>query len=857
MTTQRTTSDEANDTTGGDRTGRFTRASRWEPLWQDIRYAARGLRRSPGFTAAVVLTLGLGLGANATMFGVVDRLLFRAPAYLSEPGRVHRVYLARTFERDGEQSSSNISYKRYLELTTGATTLDRTAAFFGAEMAIGTGDAAREVRVGTVSASFWSLFDARPVIGRFFTPAEDQTPDGTPVAVLGYAYWRANYGGRADVLGKPVTIGAKIYTIIGVAPEGFNGIAPQQPAAFIPITASTGDLFGGRERGGADRPTYYGSHNTSWMEMLVRRKLGVSVEAATADLTSVYRRSYLDQLTTNTGMRPIDLARPHAVVAPVLRERGPNRGQDTKVATWLVGVAAIVLLIACANVGNLLLARAFGRRREIAVRLALGVSRGQLLRQLVTESLLLAALGGLAGLAIAQWGGGLLQALLLQNVDRPSAFGDAHVLVFTTAAALLAGLLTGLAPALFAGRGDVAATLRSGARGGTYHRSRTRTALLIVQAALSVVLLVGAGLFVRSLRNVRTLDLGYDSDRVLFVTLEMRGVTLQGAGGGQLRRRLLERAEALPFVEHATRTVSVPFYMNINQTLIVPGIDSVNRLGDFYYHAVSPGYFATMGTPIRRGRGIADGDRQGGEPVMVVSESMARKLWPGREALGQCVKVGADSMPCSTVVGIAGDIKRGSLTQEEGLQYYVAIEQTTRNGGGLFIRTRGDAPRRAEALRRELQKEMPGVSYVTITPLAEILGSQTRAWSLGATMFTVFGAIALLLAAVGLYGVIAYTVAQRGHEMGVRVALGAQERDVVRLVLGEGLRLTGVGVAIGLLIAFAAGRYVGPLLFDVSPKDPGTFALVTATLLVVALLASGLPARRAARVNPNVALRAE
>jgi hypothetical protein len=371
-------------------------------------------------------------------------------------------------------------------------------------------------------------------------------------------------------------------------------VSLNNPALFVPITAYAGTQFSQRGPGpaGGRRPNYWDAHNIRWMEMLGRRKAGVSVAAAAADLSNAFRRSRLAHEAAAPGMRPTAVAKPRVVVSPIMRERGPNQGQDTKVTTWLVGVAAIVLLIACANVGNLLLARAFARRREIAVRLALGVGRGRLLRQLITESLLLAGLGAVAGLVLAQWGGGVLRAALLEDVDWPNAFGDPRVLLFTLGASAIAGLLTGSAPAFHAGRGDIASTLKAGAREGTYQRSRTRVALLVTQGALSVVLLVGAGLFVRSLRNVRALDFGYEPSRVMYAELKMRGVRLDSITSQALRARLIEAATSLPFVETASRTVTVPFWMRINQDLYVAGIDSVSRLGDFYYNAVSPEYFA-------------------------------------------------------------------------------------------------------------------------------------------------------------------------------------------------------------------------------------------------------------------------
>ena len=831
-------------------------------LWHDVRYAVRGLRRKPAFAAAVVLTLGLGIGANATMFSVVDRLLFRPPAYIHAPDRVHRVNLAVMTDRSGEFINAYMSYKRYLELTEWTTSFDVTAAGAHGKPAIGEGENAREMDLSAISASFWRLFDMRPALGRFFTPAEDRVPDGTMVAVLGYGFWQTRFGGRADVLGKPVKIGAETYTIIGVAPKNFVGTSLVSPAVFVPITAWANASFGQRadREGpfGGKRPSYYAAHNIQWMEMLVRRKPGVTLAAATADLSNAARRSYIAQKTESPGIRPTELAKPRALASPLMRERGPNQGNDSRVATWLVGVAAVVLLIACANVGNLLLARAFARRREIAVRLALGVGRARLVRQLITESLLLAGLGALAGLVLAQWGGGTLRALLLENVEWTNTFGDTRVLGITIAAALVAGLLTGLAPALHAGRGDIAAALKAGAREGTYQRSRTRVALLVMQGALSVVLLVGAGLFVRSLRNVRSLDLGYDGARVAYVEPHMRGVRLDSIQSGELRRRLIDAATALPYVEAGSRTITVPFWSSITMDLSVAGIDSVDRLGDFYFHAVSPDYFKTMGTRIRRGRAFTPADTRNAPLVMVVSESMAKKLWPGQDAIGQCVKVGADTMPCTHVVGIAQDIKRESLSEDAGLQYYMPIDQREAGiGGGLFIRARGSATSYSEQIRRELQKAMPGASYVTVTPLDEVLGSQTRSWTLGATMFTVFGALALLVAAVGLYSVIAYNVAQRTHELGVRIALGARSPDVVRLVVGEGLRVSVMGIGIGTIVALAAARYVGPLLFGVSPRDPAVLTGVATVLVVVALLASVLPAWRASHVDPSVALRGD
>jgi predicted permease len=591
--------------------------------------------------------------------------------------------------------------------------------------------------------------------------------------------------------------------------------------------------------------------------MLVARKPGVSLAAANADLTAAYQKSYLAQAAADYGMTPMAVARPHAIAAPVLEERGPNQSSETKVATWITGVSLVVWLIACANVANLLLARALGRRREIAVRLALGVGRGRLAGQLLIESLLLAMLGGVAGVLVAQWGGAVLRAALLSNTSGAAVVTDPRTLLFAGLAALLAGLLTGLAPIFQTRRADLTRDLKTGTREGAVHRSRTRVALLLLQGALSVVLLVGAGLFVRSLRNVRQLHLGYDPDSVLVVHTQMRGVQLDSAHNVALLRRLLEEAQAMPGVARASRQVTMPFWETWSTDLYVAGIDSVERLGEFDLNAVSADYFATMGTRLLRGRGITEQDAAGAPRVMVVSEAMARALWPGREALGECVRVGADTVPCTTVVGIAENIKSQSLSDDPGFFYYLSSAQSNPQLGGLFLRVRGYAPRSQEAIRRRLQPLMPGPSYVTVTPLTEVLGGQARSWRLGATMFTAFGLLALVLAAIGLYSVIAYNVAQRTHELGVRSALGAQLGDLVRLVLTDGMRLALVGVVLGSVIAFIVGRWAQPLLFEQSARDPAVFAGVAAVLLAVAAVASWIPARRAGRVDPMRALRSE
>jgi putative ABC transport system permease protein len=820
---------------------------------QDLAYALRGIRTKPAFAAAVVTTLALGIGANAAMFSLVDRLLFRTPALMIDPATVHRVYTLQTVR--GKERTTGNQYARYLDYSKWTTSFSSMAGFTQRTLAVGAGDAAREMQIGAVSAAFFGFFDAPPVLGRYFTVAEDTPPNGAPLVVLSHALWETQYGARRDVLGTAVQIGPLIYTIIGVAPAGFVGLWPDQPpAAFIPITsyAGTQDFSWLKNQG------WWTTYQWGWMQTMARRKPGVTVAAANADLTNAAKRSYQAQLDVNPGNTPAAIARPRAIAASILSERGPNQSSIATVATWLGAVALIVLLIACANVANLLLARALRRRREIAVRLALGVSRVRLFSQLLTESVLLALFGGVAGVVIGQWGGIALRAAFLPKAERASIITDPRTLLFAAVAALIAGLLTGIAPMLQAGRADLTDDLKSGSREGTYNRSHMRVALLVLQGALSVLLLVGAGLFVRSLENVRRVRLGYDADPVLMVNLQMRGVKFDSAQMVALRLRVLDAARTTPGVNHGSLQTSVPFWSTWSQDLHVEGIDSVSKLGEFDLNAVSSEYFATLGTRILRGRGIEPTDIAAAPRAMVVGEAMATVLFPGKNAIGQCVKIGADTMPCTYIVGVAENIRAQNLSADSGYYYYyLPAAQMQPQTGGLFVRAQGDAGRLLETVRRRLQKEMPGASYVTVTRFSDVTSSQTRSWSVGAAMFTVFGGLALLLAAIGLYSVIAYNVAQRTHELGVRVALGAQARDLVRLVVTQGLRFGVAGIVIGAGVALAAGKWVAPLLFKESPRDPAVFGIVTCVLLAVAIVASWVPALRASRVDPNVALRSD
>ena len=821
-------------------------------LQQDARLAFRGLRRSPGFAATVIITLGLGIGANAAMFNVVDRLMFRPLAYLRDPSTVHRVYW-QWQDHDANITSMSTNYTRYLDLARWTMSFSQLTVFSERDVAVGDGEASRERRVGAVSASFFTFFDARPALGRFFVADEDVIPRGADVAVLSHAFWQSEFGSR-DVRGEQLRVGDIRATIIGVAPPGFNGVNDANPpAVYVPITtyaASTGT---------SDSRTYFSRYQWGWVHVIVRRKPGVTREVAERDASQAFRRSFLAGRADNPGYPTVESAQPHVAISAVRPGAGPDPTLEARTALWVSVVAVIVLIIACANVANLFLARALRRQRETAVRLALGVSRRRLVMQSVTESLVLSLLGAGAALLVAQWAGAAIrQMLVATNAPSVPVFADWRTLAVTIGVAIATGTLVGLVPPLASGRGDLARTLRGGARGGVSDGARLRTSLLVVQAMLSVVLLIGAALFVKSLDAVKRMPMGYDAEHVLLVNRVIARASFNDTTQRALRGALLTEAQSLPSVESAAWVSSAPFVSTSNTTLFVAGIDSVGRLGTFTYQATTPDYFRVMGTRIVRGRGLEPADRAPAPNVAVVSESMAKVLWPGQEAIGKCFRMRSDTVPCTTVVGIAEDMVQRDIGGSQRFHYYLSIDQYTRTwGNGMVLRLRGDPVLEAENVRKALQRVMPGASYLTVQPLGEIVYNAQRSWRLGATMFAAFGVLALVVAAVGLYGVIGYNVQQRSHELGVRVALGAQRPDILRLVVGQSVRFAVAGISLGILVALLASRWIQPLLFRQSATDGLTYGVVAATMIVVALAASALPAFRAAGTDPNGALRAE
>jgi predicted permease len=813
-------------------------------LVEEIRFATRSLARSPGFVLAAVITLALGIGANATIFGVVDRLLLRPPPHIDDPDRL--IKLGVTWQNDGRDvRQGSFAYPVFKALRDRGSLFDDVAAMsIEVTAPLGRGTDARDLRALLVSASYFPLLGIVPARGRFILPDEDVEPLGVPVAVISHRLWRLQYGGDSAILGRTMDLGARRYTVVGVAPEGFTGIDVGAIDVWLPITAAEGLRFPG--------PDWASDAGSTWIYVIVRPRQDVSVDEALARMTPVFLAAGA-QFYASLDARLFGES--------LTAARAARLGADARVTVLLAGVAGFVLLIACANVANLLLVRALRRRREIAVRLALGISRSRLVGQLLAESIVLAILGGAAALLVAHWGGELLRSILFAEVEWADSPVDRRLLAFTAVIALGTGVLAGLVPALQASRPDLTTALKSGAREGGVHLSRTRAVLVVAQASLAVVLLVGTGLFVRSLRNVQAIDLGVDADRVLFGSMDLRKIGLSATSVDAVFRRILERVSAHPGVESAAMSLTVPFWSSYGIPARLPGRETLPRPegGGPYYNAVGPGFFETTGTRILRGRDFTDADSRGSEPVVIINETMARLWWPTGDALGQCIQIGVQPAGCHRVIAVVENQSRQEVIEDDLLFFYYALAQAPAEltARQLVVRPIGDPSRMVEPIRQAMQTAMPGLPYAQVRPLSTLFATELRPWRLGASMLGAFGALALVIAAVGLYSVISFSVAQRTHEMGVRIALGARPVDVVRLVVRQGIIIAAVGAVLGIAAALVGGRFVEPLLFETSAREPVMFGIALGLILGVAAAASVVPALRATRVSPVVALRTD
>jgi putative ABC transport system permease protein len=820
-------------------------------LATDARHTARQLRRAPGLAAVIILTLGLGIGATATMFGIVDRLLLRAPPHIREPERVGRLYTSHIDDASRPIDQDEVSYLRFTQLRDGARGLAEVAAMGTMPVIAGRGGTSRRISAGFVSGNFWTVLGVRPELGRVFGPDEDVPPDGSNVVVLGHAYWKIARGGDTAVIGKVIDLGARRFTVIGVAPPGFHGAGAARIDVWLPVTA----LRTRETRMAAD---WHAKNDLWWLALYARLAPEVTPERAEAALTATFARVHMGGQIADSLVR----ARARVVFGPLLEERGPRQTESTRIATWLAAIAGIVLLLACSNVANLLLVRAIRRRREIAVRLALGVSRARLVSQLLVEGLLLSGGGAVLGVAIATVGSRALWKFVLPGAPAVERVFDGRILGFAIVAAVLAGVLASLAPSLYALRQDVNAMMKSGPRDGSARRLGLRGALLAGQCALSMALLLGAGLFIRSVQHARATPLGFDAQTLIAITAERRDATPLPGGMSAVYRQLAERLRGMPGVMNAATTTQIPFSMSASTSMSVPGVDSaaLEALGTIRMNPVGDDYFATMGTRILRGRALMKSDGAGAPRVMVVSDSFARALWPGADALGKCVKVGDGEQPCSIVVGVAENIHQYEVRPEPALQYWFPEAQDQGGNSGAFavmVRVTGDVRTMIPTLRRALEPLTPRGTYLSVYAIGDVVERVTRPWRLGALVLTAFGVLGLVIAGMGLYSVLAYTVSQRSAELGLRMALGASPGSLLRRVMADGMRVTTVGIIVGLAAALVAGRSINAVLFGVTTVDPVVAPIAVGTLLVAALAASAVPAWRASRVDPAQSLRGD
>lgn len=814
-------------------------------IGQDVRYALRALARAPGFAAAVAVILALGIGANAMMFGVIDRLYLRPPAGVTDADQVVHVLLRAHAASIGDYFHPT-SWPAFTRFRDDVRDFDHLAVWTTPrQVSLGRGTEADSVRGSLVSADYFRVLGVRPAAGRFFAPDEEREPLGVSVAVIGYALWQRRFGGSPSVVGRDIDVGQHRYTVIGVAPRGFNGPTLDATDLWLPVSASP-ELSGPGTR-------WYSTESWQWLRVVGHVRHGVSLSAAVTEATTVWRR---------VGGRP---GRPtDTTSAVVLGSMIPGRTPTThpppeqRVATLVAAVSLLVLLMACANVANLLLSRAMRRDREIAVRLALGIGRRRLIRMLLTESVLLAIGGGVASIFVAAVGLRLVAHTLFARGTVSDGLLNAHFVLFTALAALGTGLLAGLVPALQASRPGLAGTLRQGSRQATASRSPTRTALLVLQGALSVVLLAGTGLFVRSLRQVGALDLGMDLGHILAVRVDLGGLSYTAAERDALWERVLERVRAVPGVESASLMAGMPFWYFYGTSVTAPGQDSLPSNADGpYEYAVTPGFLRTMGTRLYRGRAFREADRS--QRMAIVNRWLADALWQGEDPVGQCVHV-SGSKECTTIVGVTDNARNSRIVGDSALQIFLPLgspESAHMSDRTILVRTAVDPEAMVAPVRRVVQAESPLLPYPLVRPLESFVDAQLDPWRLGATMFSIFGALALAVGLFGTYSVLSYAVTQRVREMGIRMALGANGADVVGLVVAGGLRVAIAGTTIGLLLTLALGPLVRGFLFQVSPRDPMVLGGVVLLLLLSATLASLVPALRAARVDPATTLRSE
>ena len=835
---------------GERREARRARMAWLDAAHSDLRYALRGLRTSLLLSVTIVATLAIGIGATTAMYGVMRRLMLAPPPHVAVPERLAKVYFRRVIS-DSAQIQDRYSYPFYELLRSEPRTLASAATYYRQSLVVGVGREAQMTSTTMTSGSFWPTLGVTPAAGRFFTEDESHPVTGSRVAVLGHRFWQRRYGGERRAIGQAISVKGQTYRIIGVAPQGFRGVELGETEIWLPLFAY---------EDGSRQTTWHTMASNYFLAYVVRLRPDASRSQAEADL-SARHQAFSEDLGRREG-RPGPRFMPTTIrlgnVTGAL-DSDMTRLPEATVSVWLVGVAGLLLAIACANVAGLLLLRALRRRREIAVRLAMGMSRARLATLLFVESGLLALLGAVASIVVIVWGRAWVERVMLSSLAADYTPVDRQMLVVAALCTAGTALVAGLVPLLQI-RGTITEGLREDGQYGSARRSWTHHGLLVGQTALSIVLLVGAGLFLRSLNRVTSLDLGLDAHDVIAVSVDFTGTGRSGADRIAFFERALERVRALPGIHAASVAVSAPLIGARGGGFRLPGAERqvTSPSGGLPMgNDVADGFFETTGMRIVSGRGFTRADRTG-PSVIVVNEALAALAWPGRSPIGECVYLPGDSDVCTTVVGVVANARTFSLKEEARPWSYRPLAPDDVDSRVLLVRV---PPGRADAmiatLRRTIQSLESDVPYVNARVLGDVLDPQMRPWRMGATLFTTFGALAALLAALGLYSAVAYAVTQRTREIGVRMAIGAHAAGVARLILADGLRVATVGVALGILLAIAASGTIADLLFETSPRDPLVLGSVAVGLILLAMLASLLPARRASKVSPAVALRVE
>ena len=803
-----------------------------QTLWQDLRYGARLLLKQPGFTLIAILTLALGIGANTAIFSVVNAVLLRPLPY-KDPDRLMMI-------RDTkipQFPEFSIAPGNFLDWQKQNTVFERLIAFRGASFnLIGTGDPER-LHGMTVTDGFFATLGAQPQLGRDFLPEEDQ-PGHNNVVILSYGLWQNRFGGDANVLNQTITLDGQAYSVIGVMPASFR-IEGRDPDLWTPMAFTPRDAQN------------HGGHSLAAIGQL---KPGVTIDQAQTEMSAIADRLAAQYPNSNTGW--------NVKIMPLLE----YTVRSIKPALiMLLGAVAFVLLIACANVANLLLARAAGRQKEMAIRTALGAGRGRIIGQLLTESLLLALAGGAVGLVLAKWGMDALLTLTPEDLPRMSNVSlDGRALAFTLTITLLTGVIFGLVPAWQASKPDLNETLKDAGRGSTEggRRQLIRNTLVVVEVAAALVLLVGAGLLIKSFWQLQKVDPGFNPDHALTVSVALpRSKYPKEPQQVAFFQQLLEHVGALPGVQAAGASNVLPlmddFVLSFeveDQPPLPPGASQSTN-----FYSVSADYFKAMGIRLLQGRLLSERDTATSPHVAVINETLAAKIFPNDNPIGKRITFGrqGNNTDWYEVVGVVGDVKHYGLDQPTPMQTYEPFTQQTCSSMALVVRTTGDPSSLSTAIRSEvlqLDKEQP-ISNIRV--LNRIVSTSVAQQRFSMLLLGIFAAVAMVLAGIGIYGVLSYAVSQRTHEIGIRMALGAGRRDVLRLVVGQGLLLALVGVAAGLGAAYGLTRLMASLLFGVSATDPLTFLVIALLLVVIALLACYIPARRAMKVDPMIALRYE